>query len=75
VSNEGGCIARVWDISNFVILTNVGARRAWGNAPSVEVLSRVLSVGMCGYSLVKTKLKGTFGWERWMGYKMFTPDG
>lgn len=45
------CVARVWVISNISILTNVGARRAWGNAPSDKVLSRVLSFGVAGYSL------------------------
>jgi hypothetical protein len=71
VASLSVCVERTWlyrtclGYSNSVILTNVGARKAWRNAPSGEVLSAVLSVGMWGYSLVKTKLKGTLGWERW----------
>ena len=34
VPTRGRCIARVWDSSCFVILTNVAARVAWSDAPS-----------------------------------------
>ena len=63
-----------WD-TGFVILTNVGAGKAWRNAPSVEVLSRVLSVGMAEYRLATSQTKMSVGAGALVGYMVFTTDG